>query len=112
MKTCIVHGQPNEYYRRSDNTAICHECLKEIQKKAGNDDINNRNRQNNSYGIQANNSMLMKNTAMDKEKILPIAEYAETFFGTVKQKYEDLIAFYEQEQETIQRKQNYFRIES
>ena len=56
--------------------------------------------------------MLMKNTAMDKEKILPIAEYAETFFGTVKQKYEDLIAFYEQEQETIQRKQNYFRIES
>ena len=62
--------------------------------------------------MQANNSMLMKNTAMDKEKILPIAEYAQTFFGTVKQKYEDLIEFYDKEQETIQRKQNYFRIES
>ena len=51
--------------------------------------------------MQANNSMLMKNTAMDKEKILPIAEYAQTFFGTVKQKYEDLIEFYDKEQDTI-----------
>ena len=84
MKDCIVHGQKNEYYRRSDNTAICAECLREIQKKAGNDDLNNRNRQNTAYGIQGNNSMLMKNAAMDKEKILPIEEYAQTFFGTVK----------------------------
>lgn len=43
----------------------------------------------------------MKNTTMDKDKILPISEYAHSFFGTVKQKYEDLIDYYEKDQETI-----------
>jgi len=37
MKECIVHGKKNEFYKRSDNTALCIDCMKEIEKKAGGD---------------------------------------------------------------------------
>jgi hypothetical protein len=88
MKECIVHGKKNEYYRRNDNTAHCKDCMKEMEKRAGNNapEENNANsRKNTQYGLQGNNSMaLTNNLALDKEKILRIDEYALTFFGTVK----------------------------
>jgi hypothetical protein len=43
--------------------------------------------------------MVLQNEALDKEKILRVEDYAMTFFGTVKQKYLDLISQYEKEQD-------------
>jgi len=54
MKECILHGKPNEFYRRSDNTPICKDCMKEIERRAGHQGVDDNirgTRKPNEYGL-------------------------------------------------------------
>jgi hypothetical protein len=53
-----------------------------------------------------------KELAREKETVLPIDLYSCQFFETVNKQYEEMIRVYNEKKESVDKKHNYFRVES
>ena len=103
MKDCIEHKKPCNWYKRSTNALLCEDCVNLLDKtrRGAVDSIEH------SQG-----RMQPREVSGDKEKILPIDLYTEEFFQAVHRKYEEMSELYNQNKVIIDKKHNYFRVES